>query len=149
VNRRIWFLIAVFVTSCMERGKKSDHVDSIFEYKPDSIALVLNNRAVRLISDAAHTYDTLKNVMYDSAITYLNQAIEIDSLYLLAYTNKAQALQQKGSLKEALVVLNQVEGIKPDFAEVILAQGFLLEKMGKLERANEKYGQALNTMKKD
>jgi len=143
MSKRTLYLIALLAASCIKRDKKSDHVESIFTFKPDSIALKLNNRAVLLISDAAHTYDTLKSVLYDSAITYLNQAIEIDSLYLLAYTNKAQALQRKGSLKEALEVLNQVEIIKPDFAEVIMGQGFLLEKMGNMELAHTKYKQAL------
>lgn len=148
MSRRTLFLIALLVASCIERDKKSDHVESIFAYKPDSIALKLNNRAVLLIGDAAHTYDTLKSVLYDSAITYLNQAIEIDSSYLLAYTNKAQALQRKGSLEEAVEVLSKAEMIKPDFAEVLMGQGFLLEKMGKVELADKKYGQALKAYEK-
>lgn len=148
MSRRTLFLIVLLVAACAESEKKSDHGESIITYKPDSTALKLNNRAVQLIGDAAHTYDTLKDVLYDSAITYLNQAIEIDSLYLLAYTNKAQALQRKGSLEEALEVLNQVEIIKPDFAEVLMGQGFLLEKMGKMELAEQKYRQAFEAYNK-
>jgi tetratricopeptide (TPR) repeat protein len=148
MNSRASYLIALLVISCVDSDKKSDHAESIFMFKPDSTALKLNNRAVLLMSDAAHTYDTLKSALYDSAITYLNEAIEIDSLYLLAYTNKAQALQRKGSLKEALEVLNQVEAIKPDFAEVIMGQAFILEKMSKMELADQKYRQALKAFEK-
>lgn len=148
MSRRTLFLIVLLVASCTEREKKSDHGKSIITYWPDSTALKLNNRAVQLIGDAAHTYDTLKEDLYDSAITYLNQAIEIDSLYLLAYTNKAQALQRKGSLEEALEVLNQVEIIKPGFTEVLMGQGFLLEKMGKKELAEQKYRQVFEVYSK-
>jgi len=148
MSRRTLFLIVLLLASCTEREKKSDHGKSIITYRPDSTALKLNNRAVQLIGDAAHTYDTLKEALYDSAITYLSQAIEIDSLYLLAYTNKAQALQRKGSLEEALEVLNQVEIIKPDFAEVLMGQGFLLEKMGKKELAEQEYWKAFEVYSK-
>lgn len=148
MNRRALYIILLLVISCVDRNKKPDHTESIFTYKPDSIALKLNNKAVLLIGDAAHTYDTLKNVLYDSAITYLNQAIEIDSSYLLAYTNKAQALQRKGSLMEALEVLNRVEIIKPDFVDVIVGQGFILEKLGQMESADQKYKQALKAYEK-
>src|SRR5690606_8047859 len=43
---------------------------------------------------------------------------------------------------------NQVEIIKPDFAEVLMGQGFLLEKMGKMELAEQKYRQALKAYEK-
>ena len=137
------FFIVLVIASCSDREKRSNQSESSNSYKPDSLALELNNKAVKLMGDAAHTYDSLSGMLYDSAIVYLDQAIEIDSLYLLAYTNKAQALQRKGSLEEAQQVLKQVETIKPDIAEVITAQGFILEKMGRMELAEQKYGQAL------
>jgi len=148
MSKRALFLIVLIIASCNDREKRSQQSASVTEYKPDSTALRLNNKASRLIGNAAHTYDSLKAQLYDSAIIYLNSAIEIDCLYLLAYTNKAQALQRKGSLEEALEVLNQVEIIKPDFAEVLMGQGFLLEKMGKMELAEQKYRQALKAYEK-
>ena len=153
MRKYILFFIVLVIASCNDREKRSSQSESSISYKPDSVALELNNKAVKLMGDAPHTYDSLSGMLYDSAIVYLNQAIEIDSLYLLAYTNKAQALQRKGSLEEALQVLKQVETIKPDFAEVVTAQGFILEKMGRMELAEQKYGQALKAyeerLKKD
>jgi tetratricopeptide (TPR) repeat protein len=136
------FFIILIIASCNDHEKKSDQSESNISNSPDSLAIELNNKAVKLMGDAAHTYDSLSGILYDSAIVYLEQAIAIDSLYLLAYTNKAQALRRKGFLEESLQVLEQAENIKPDFAEVISAQGFLLEKMGKIELANLKYDQA-------
>ena len=147
------FFIVLVIASCSDREQKSNQSESSISYKPDSAALALNNKAVKLMGDAAHTYDSLSGMLYDSAIMYLDRAIDIDSLYLLAYTNKAQALQRKGSFEESLQVLRQVETIKPDFAEVITAQGFILEKMGRMEFADQKYEQALKAyqerLKKD
>lgn len=148
MNKQALFLIVLIIASCSDREKKSHQDASVIGYKPDSTALKLSNEASRLIGDAGYTYDSLKTQLYDSAIIYLNQAIEIDSLYLLAYVNKAQALQRKGSLEEALQVLNDVEAIKPSFAEVIMGQAFILEKMGKMELADQKYRQALEAFKK-
>lgn len=146
--KRLTLFLVILIASCSDREKKSNQNESVNTYKPDSTALKLNNKAARLIGEAAQTYDTLSAILYDSAIIYLDQAIEIDSLYLLAYTNKAQALQRKGSLEEAVKVLNEVEIIKPDFAEVLMDQGFLLEKMGKMELAHKKYRQALKAYEK-
>lgn len=139
----------VIVFSCNDREKKNQQSISMLTYKPDSNALKLNNKAARLIGNAGHTIDdSLRSLLYDSAVVYLSQAIEIDSLYLLAYTNKAQALQRKGSLQQALEVLYKVQIIKPDFAEAIMGQGFLLEKTGNMKLADEKYRQALKAYEK-
>lgn len=142
-------LLMVIVFSCNDREKKNQQSISMLTYKPDSNALKLNNKAARLIGNAGHTIDdSLRSLLYDSAVVYLSQAIEIDSLYLLAYTNKAQALQRKGSLQQALEVLYKVQIIKPDFAEAIMGQGFLLEKTGNMKLADEKYRQALKAYEK-
>ena len=144
----IFFTLFLILMACGNPKEQSEQIDSLKIHQPDSNALRLNNKAARLIGDAGHSYDSLKGLLYDSAIAYLNQAIEIDSLYLLAYTNKAQALQRKGSLSQALEVLYKMEIIKPDLAEAIMGQGLILEKMGNTELANKKYSQALEAYAK-
>lgn len=144
----LFFTMSLIVIACGNPKEQSEQVDSLKIHQPDSNALRLNNKAARLIGDAGHSYDSLKGLLYDSAIVYLNQAIEIDSLYLLAYTNKAQALQRKGSLEQALEVLHKMETIKPNLAEAIMGQGLILEKMGNMELANKKYRQALEAYEK-
>jgi tetratricopeptide (TPR) repeat protein len=151
MSKQTLLLLALLIigVSCGDREKKTQQSESTLTYKPDSNALKLNNKAVKLMGDAGHTVDdSLKSLLYDSAVIYLSQAIEIDSLYLLAYTNKAQALQRKGSLEQSLEVLYKVQIIKPDLAEAIMGQGFLLEKMGNMELADEKYRQALKAYEK-
>lgn len=117
------------------------------EHQPDSIAVNLNNKAVGFMSDAAHTYDSLRGYLYDSALFYLNKSLEVDSLYLTAYSNKSQVLRSKGQLGQSLEILKKIESIKPGFAEVIMEQGFTLEKMGKTKSAINKYNQALEAYK--
>lgn len=73
--------------------------------------------------DTAHDYDSLSIKLYDSALVYLDKAIEYDSLHFFSYTNKAQVLRNKGDLRRALEVLKNEETIKQDFAEIITAQG--------------------------
>ncbi|HEY9044500.1 MAG TPA: hypothetical protein VIN08_01330 [Ohtaekwangia sp.] len=138
------FILSVFILiACGDRDKTSNQTTRIEAYKPNSVALKLNNKASGLIGDAGHTYDSLKNQLYDSAIIYLDKAIEIDSLYVLAYINKAQALQRKGSFEKAIGVLSRVQRIKPDFPEILISQGFLLEKIGKIVSAEQQYNKAL------
>lgn len=151
MSKQALFLLMLLIIgpSCSDREKKNQQSESILTYKPDSIALRLNNKAAKLMGKvSSFNGDSVNNLLCDSAIIYLEQAIEIDSLYLFAYTNKAQALQRKGSLEEALEVLNEVEIIKPDFAEVIMGQAFLLEKMNKMELADQKYRKALKAFEK-
>lgn len=149
MSKHFLLILIIIGASCSDREKKNQQSESIITYKPDSIALRLNNKAAKLMGKiSSFNGDSVNNLLYDSAIIYLDQAIEIDSLYLFAYTNKAQALQRKGSLEEALEVLNEVETIKPDFAELIMGQAFLLEKMNKMELADQKYRQALKAFER-
>ncbi len=121
---------------------------SEIEHKPDSMALSFNNKAVRLMSKVWPGNDSLNSVLYDSALYYLDQGIEIDSLFTSLYINKSKVLQKKGLLEEAVSILDTVLKIRPDFAEVIMEQGFLFEKMGRVKLANEKYKLVLSAYEK-
>lgn len=147
-NQILFLTTLLILASCSNRENKSQQIQSIDKHRPDSNAVRLSNKAARLMGEISGYNDSLNNVLYDSALIYLNQAIEIDSLYVMAYTNKAQVLQRRGSLEQALVVLRKVDIMKPDFAEVIMGQGLILEKMGKLQLADQKYRQALEAYEK-
>lgn len=153
MKKKILLFIVLVLGSCSDSDKENNQTKKSTTHTPDSVVLALNDKAVKLIGEAAISTDSLNGLLYDSAIIYLDEAIDIDSLYLLAYTNKAQALQRKGFLKESLQVLGLVETIKPDFAEVIMAQGFIMEKMGNFEFSKQKYEKALQAyedrLKKD
>ncbi len=134
-------LIYFAIISCGNHEKQT--LRDVDKYLPDSSAVKLNNKAVKLIGKISSLEDSLNFILFDSAIIYLDQAIRIDSLYLMAYTNKSQLFRKMGLLEKSLEVLNTVQKIKPGFAEVIVGQGFLLEKLGKGDLAFEKYKQAL------
>jgi tetratricopeptide (TPR) repeat protein len=149
MNKLLLLLVLVVIASCSDRERKRQQGNSASTHQPDSNAVKLSNKAVKLIGMlSAFNDDSLNAILYDSALFYLDRSIETDSLYLMAYTNKAQVFQRRGSLEKALEVLRKVETMKPDFAEVIMGQGFILEKMGKIESANQKYWQALKAYEK-
>ena len=149
MRERILILLVVLATvSCKERESRSPSDKSSVTYQPDSNAVRLNNSAVDLIGQVSLYNDSLNGVLYDSALAYLDKAIGIDSLYWNAYSNKVQVLLRQGQFGKSLEVLDELQSIKSDFAEAIMAQGFILEKMGRNEGAIDKYKQALDVYKK-
>lgn len=136
-------MIAIVIMCASCGGKAVDDRISVVRYKPDSMALFYNNKAAVLMGEAGIPDDSIDTQLYDSAVIYLDRSIEIDSLYLLAYFNKSQALRRKGELDKALQVLKEIESIRLDGA-VIAAQGFVLERMGEMELAEAKYKDALS-----
>jgi len=144
-NILILMLLLLTIISCHKQDKNvlaTAHIT-------DSIALKLNRDAIRHMHKiSAVNNDSINNLIYDSSLTLLNHAIEIDSLFLTAYINKAQVLQRKKLYNEALEVLSKVQKIRPEMAEIIMGQGFILEKIGKPQLAEEKYKQSLRSYEK-
>ena len=141
--------IFLLLLSCVGRQNKVPIVDGTSLQQPDSMALILNNKGVYLMGQALMTDDSvIKKVLYDSALIYLEDAIREDSQYVLAYTNKSQVLRKIGNLKASLEPLEMARTIDRDLAEVIMAQGFTLEKMGDMELAMQKYREALVAFEK-
>ncbi len=145
MKHRIAILLLSALTCGCDQENNTEEVDDV--YQPNPEALELNNKAVNFIGNAAHSYDSIKGSFYDSALIYLNEALQVDSLYITAYTNKAQVLRNKGQLKESIDVLEKVESIKPGFVEVIMGQGLVYEKMGNMSQAHKKYNEALEAYK--
>ena len=107
-------------------------------HTPDSVSLSINNRAVVYVGKAIHGPDSLKVMYYDSAIELLDIAILRDSLYVDAYSQKANVLKRKGLLDESFAVLDQALAVNPNFAMLLMMQGFILEKKGEMNLANSK-----------
>ena len=103
MSKRILFLIVLVIASCSDGEREAKQIDSANKHRPDLNAVKLNNKAISFIGKvSAFNGDSLNNLLYDSALIYYNQAIELDSLYLMAYTNKARVLQRRGLLEPAL-----------------------------------------------
>ena len=113
----IFITLLSFFQSCGAQNKKD--------------AIRLNNEAMSLVMQDEGNIQR--------ALQMLDQAIALDSLYYMAYTNKASLLCRVGSYEEAINALNKVLAIKRDFVEAAMTKGFLLEKLGKVKQAEETY----------
>ena len=136
--------ILFFLMSCNQEADKSKSTTDIASHVPDSMAVVHHNKSIALLQQYSQfNSDSVNNVLLDSASKYCNNAIRVDSLYMLPYTTYSKVLIRKDSLFQAIRVLEQVESRIPSFAEVIVGQGFVYEKLGDLRSAEKKYRQAL------
>ena len=80
---------------------------------------------------------------YDEAIETYKQVLIIQPEYAQAYTNMANALQQKGALDEAIETCKRVLKIKPDFAEAFKLLGDFLKRKNNLSEAIASYKMAI------
>ncbi|WP_217652995.1 tetratricopeptide repeat protein [Flavisolibacter ginsengisoli] len=83
-------------------------------------AIELNNKAA----------DYLQFQNYDSALFYLDKAIELDSSYYIAYSNKGAIYCTLKNYRKALIETKKVLVIKPDLAEAWVIAGMLSDKIG-------------------
>jgi len=86
-----------------------------------------NPKAIELNNKAA---EYLKFQNYDSALLYLDKAIEVDSSYYIAYSNKGAVYCTLKDYKRALIETKKVLVIKPDLAESWVIAGMLSDKIG-------------------
>ena len=138
------FLLAL--ASCTQNSKtstKKSTVDPIQEYIPDQKAVSLNDSAVNLLVRIVPFQDSLNADLNRKALKYLNQALEIDSLYELAYSNKVDVLKNLGKYQDAIKTLNDATSMIDNYAEAYSTQGFLYEKTGKADSADLMYNAAL------
>lgn len=159
INFRVIFktnniiLIAFAILSCGE-SRISDQENSI-EYRlnaPDSLsrqqAVAYNDSAVNLIMEVVPFEDSKNNVLYNRALCFLDLAIDADSLYQLAYSNKVDVLRKLGRHKDAIKLLERLTEIFDEYAEAYASRGFLYEKIGKIDSASMMYSMALELYNK-
>lgn len=102
------------------------------------------NQGIQLLQKRGFFLTTKRDTQtYLKAANYIKKAIEHDSNYINAYTNLAQIYYKLDSNNLALDVLNSLLKVKPNYVEAITTKGFVLEKMGKQEKANHQYKEAL------
>ena len=81
-----------------------------------------NPKAIDLNSKAVEFMNVQK---FDSALTYLNKAIEIDTSYYVAYGNKSSVYCSLKDYKNALLETQKEIKVKPDLAEAWTFGGML------------------------
>ncbi len=100
-------------------------------YNPQAIRL--NNKAVEFIK--------IQN--FDSALNYLNKAIEIDTTYYVAYGNRCSVYCSLKDFKKALVETQKEILVKPDLAEAWTFAGMLSDKLGDTLNATKYYKKSI------
>jgi len=100
-----------FLTKCYGQEKKE-------KYHP--LAIEWNNKATVFIR--------FQN--YDSALFYLDKAIEVDSSLYTAYENKSSVYCTLIDYKKAVIETKRILLIKPDLAEAWIMAGMLSDKIG-------------------
>lgn len=130
------------------RNIKNVSIDTIntknTKHKPNLNAIKLNNEAIELYSAVLGAPVTrIDSLLLDSAIVLLNKAIKIDKQYYIAYANKAMVNSKLNKYNEAIKTLDDIVKLKTDYAEGILSQGFLFEKIADSINARNKYNKAI------
>lgn len=106
-------------------------------------AIALNDDAMSYIIYSIPPLTSEDTSLLRKAIALLNKAISIDSLYYLAYANKAMALKHLGQNNEAIQILCIITKLRPDYAEGFSNLGFSYEKRGNMDSAYIKYKSAI------
>jgi len=124
-----FFYLLIIILLILISCKKND---SLAEY--NTKAIKLNSEAVQLVAEE----------QYDSAFSLLNKAIEFDSTYYLAYSNKVTIYLLRNDYKNAFKQIKKILEIKKDFAEGWLLAGLIIEMIENKESAIKYYQKAIN-----
>jgi Tfp pilus assembly protein PilF len=147
-------LFQLFIlSSCLNEKSKKDNIYeqtniNSFDSTKLENAFQFTNEAVVLLSliDRPLSKDDSADLLL--AMNLLNKAIEEDSLYYSAYLNRAKAYSLLNQYDKSFRDYRVIERIKPDMAETYTLQGFLYEKLGKNDLANQKYYEAIRVYDK-
>jgi tetratricopeptide (TPR) repeat protein len=101
---------------------------------PDKRAIELNNRAAQMFQKGKS----------DSALILLDMAIQIDSNYFIAYSNKCTFLWQLNRNEEALRTAKQAIQIREVTGSVYFLEGLGYERVGHLDSARSSYLKAID-----
>lgn len=137
-------LMTIIFISCSKQYSKDDFLQDDKE-----LAVKLTNEAHSIIEETIAVEDTIERVRkYYQALNLLNKATDLDSNYLPAYTNKQRVYEDLKDYQSAFNITEEIKVIKGDYPELILAQGILLEKLGKSEEAKIIFENALTLFHK-
>lgn len=138
----IFILLLFSVSACI-----SQQADEKPETKIDSIAAKLNDTAMKRYQNFILGYhDNIDSL--NISLTELERAIELEPSVSHFYSNKANILFLLERDSEAIQVLKDIIGFKPDFAEALAELGFIYDRKGNSKIAQEWYQKALNAYDK-
>lgn len=137
MNKMVVLFFCLFL-SCAVKGDCNVTIDSLPEAKVSLEAIEDNDRGVELLVKYRENMDSLR-----LAVDFFDQAIEVDSSYLLAYVNKAQVLCVMGEAKKAIATMDIVCGMKPNDRTYLFAKGLYQDVAGDKDLAQNSYKQSL------
>lgn len=141
--RKVLFTFMVFIAvSCNQ--KRIDTESNLgqstqLDYKPNQESIELNKKALEITM--FHRDDSIK---VDSAISLLDKATELDSLYFLGYVNKIQFLMLKDDYKRLLETNRKIIELRPHQLNWRIQRALILELSGEVDKANIEYGKGIN-----
>jgi tetratricopeptide (TPR) repeat protein len=140
--KKIVFFFLILFVACTN-SKEIKQVD----HKPSQEVIDLNNKAVSIFE--AQLQEDLKDMfVLREALSYLNEAITLDSTYVYSYLNKISIYKHLEIYDSAAIQYKIVSKIDTKKPEYILGEGIMLEKIGDHGRANEKYLAAIQSYQK-
>ncbi len=96
--------------------------------------------AVALCDDASYE---MMNFNYDAALPLLDEAIELDSSYYVAYSNKATILAANQQYDQAAEALRKVIHLQPHNAQAYTGYGAVLMRLDRRDEAEEQFRLAI------
>ncbi len=149
--RNVLIIVSVLIITtscknehCQNPKDSNSFIDTINEKSIYSEkAMELNEEAVRIIIHADNDTE------YKKALVLLDKAIEIDSTFFTAYTNKASVFC---SLEEYDMSIETMEhllnNVKPDYPEAYVFLANLYDKTNNADLAKENYQKAIQSYSK-
>jgi len=112
------FITAFLLSTLYSCGQKPA------KYKPDPVAVQLNNQAMTLVAYIENPDSSRK------AISLLDKATTIDSNYFLGYSNKLMFFYQLKQFDKAILTNNKLIQLRPDAHDLYMTGGMLYEQIG-------------------
>lgn len=127
-----------FISAC-----DSDKVAKESKSEVDSLAVRLSNTAMeRFQNHNLGRYESTDSL--EVSLMELDKAIELEPSHTRFYVNKANILLELKRDEEGIQALKQAISIDPDFTEIFTMLGFIYDREGKKEIAQEWYQKALD-----
>lgn len=140
MKKTIIFAMAFCFLQCIGNNNKEAAADNLYKSVQieDSTAILKNNKAVDIYLKSNGNIDSLRK-----AIDLLDEALNIDPNYAIAYTNKAQYLSVLGEYDEVMVVIDQALKVRPDDPQLHFIKGVFYEKENLKKQAKKSFEEAI------
>ena len=146
IKNRILILFFLGIT-CVSCFQNINNVNGSVNYKADSIqkakALLLDAMKIQKDNGACFLSSHADTLAYIESSKILLKAISLDPKNVNLYENIVKTYFKINYFTQAISMLKKIQLLDSNNIEAISAEGFILERIGEKENANEKYKIAL------